>query len=151
MTAPYLAEKFEVSKRTINRDIDALAQAGIPIATTQGVGGGISIMSGYRVDKTLLTAADMQAVLAGLKSLDSVAGTNRYKQLMEKFSAGSSDILSSNSHILINLCSWHKQTLTPKIELIQKAIDTSKLIEFCYYSPGGESVRKMEPYLLIFQ
>ena len=46
ITAPELAETFEVSRRTINRDIDALCQAGIPIQTTQGVGGGIRIMSG---------------------------------------------------------------------------------------------------------
>ena len=45
VTAPYLAEKFEVNRRTIGRDIDALCQAGIPIVTHQGSGGGISIRS----------------------------------------------------------------------------------------------------------
>lgn len=54
-TAPELAERFEVSKRTINRDIEALNNAGIPISTTQGKGGGISIMEGYRIDRTILT------------------------------------------------------------------------------------------------
>lgn len=44
VTAPYLAEKFEVSRRTINRDIAAICKAGIPIVTTQGANGGISIM-----------------------------------------------------------------------------------------------------------
>ena len=86
VTAPYLAEKFEVSRRTINRDIEALCQAGIPLVTTQGSGGGISIMDGYRIDRTLLTSSDMQAILAGLRSLDSVAGSSRYQQLMEKLS-----------------------------------------------------------------
>ena len=47
-TAPKLAERFEVSKRTINRDIEALCKAGVPIRTSQGAGGGISIMEGYR-------------------------------------------------------------------------------------------------------
>lgn len=55
VTAPELAEQFEVSRRTIQRDIEALCRAGIPIATTQGAGGGISIMAGYRVDRTVLT------------------------------------------------------------------------------------------------
>ena len=59
-TAPELAERFEVSKRTINRDIEALNNAGIPISTTQGNGGGISIMEGYRIDRTILTSKDMQ-------------------------------------------------------------------------------------------
>ena len=53
VTAPYLAEKFEVSRRTINRDIEDLCKAGIPIVTKQGVNGGISIMENYRLDKTL--------------------------------------------------------------------------------------------------
>ncbi len=53
VTAPYLAEKFEVSRRTINRDVEALCKAGIPIVTTQGKNGGISIMDGYRMDRML--------------------------------------------------------------------------------------------------
>ncbi len=81
VTAPYLAEKFEVSRRTINRDIEHLCLAGIPLVTTQGQNGGISIMEGYQIDRALLTSSDMQAILAGLRSLDSVSGTNRYAQL----------------------------------------------------------------------
>ena len=64
VTAPYLAEKFEVSRRTISRDVESLCQAGIPIVTAQGKNGGISIMEGYRMDRTLLTSRDMQAILA---------------------------------------------------------------------------------------
>ena len=56
VTASYLAEKFEVSRRTINRDIEALCMAGIPLVTKQGTGGGISIMEGYKLDRTLLNA-----------------------------------------------------------------------------------------------
>ena len=59
-TAPELAERFEVSRRTINRDIEDLCKAGIPIRTVQGTGGGISIMDGYRMDRTILTSRDMQ-------------------------------------------------------------------------------------------
>ena len=92
-TAPELAEQFEVSRRTIQRDIEALCRAGIPVITAQGAGGGISIMEGYRVDRTVLTAPEMQAILAGLRSLDSVSGTRRYAQLMEKLSAGNHTLL----------------------------------------------------------
>ena len=70
VTAPYLADKFEVSRRTINRDIEDICKAGTPVVTSQGQNGGISIMDGYRMDKTLLTSSDMQAILAGLKSLE---------------------------------------------------------------------------------
>lgn len=150
VTAPYLAEKFEVSRRTISRDIEALCRAGIPVATAQGRNGGISIVEGYRMDRTLLTSGDMQAILAGLQSLDSVSGTNRYQQLMEKLSMGNKDVLASNRHILIDLSSWYRSSLAPKIELIQAAITRQERISFLYFAPRGESRRVMEPYYLVF-
>jgi predicted DNA-binding transcriptional regulator YafY len=151
VTAPYLAEKFEVSRRTINRDIEHLCLAGIPLLTTQGQNGGISIMEGYKIDRTLLTSSDMQAILAGLRSLDSVSGTNRYAQLMEKLSVGASNLLAGDQHILIDLSSWYKSSLAPKIELIHGAIEGAKQISFTYFSPKGESRRTVEPYDLVFQ
>ena len=104
-TAPELAEKFEVSRRTINRDIEDLCKAGIPIRTAQGTGGGISIMDGYRMDRTILTSKDMQMILAGLRSLDSVSGSRYYSQLMEKIQTGSSEFISGRDSMLIDLSS----------------------------------------------
>lgn len=150
-TAPELAERFEVSRRTINRDIEALCKAGIPIRTAQGSGGGISIMEGYRMDRTVLTSKDMQTILAGLRSLDSVSGSRYYGQLMEKIQSGSSEFISGRDFMLINLSSWYKGSLAPKIEIIQSAIENRNLLEFKYYAPSGESSRMMEPYYLVFQ
>lgn len=130
VTAPYLAEHFEVSRRTINRDIEDLCKAGIPIVTRQGVNGGISIMEDYKIDKTLVNYTEMQDILAGLRSLDSVNGTNRYGKLMEKLSAGSSDFMVGNQSVLIDLSSWYKDSLAPKIELIRTAIEKSRKLEF---------------------
>ena len=151
VTAPELAAQFEVSRRTIQRDIEALGRAGIPIATAQGAGGGISIMEGYRVDRTVLTAPEMQAILAGLRSLDSVSGTRRYAQLMEKLSAGKSGLVSGGAHMLIDLSSWYKSSLAPKIETIQTAIQQHQLVQFTYDAPKGTSVRRVEPYYLVFR
>ena len=150
VTAPELAEQFEVSRRTIQRDIESLCRAGIPIATAQGAGGGISIMEGYRIDRTVLTAPEMQAILAGLRSLDSVSGTRRYALLMEKLSTGTGGLVTSGAHMLIDLASWYKTSLPPKIELIQGAIEQHRTIHFTYYSPKGESVRTVEPCYLVF-
>lgn len=151
VTAPYLAKQFEVTRRTINRDIEDLCKAGIPIVTKQGVNGGISIMENYKIERTLLTNREMQDILAGLHSLDSVNGTNRYGQLMEKLLAGSSDFMSGSQSVLIDLSSWYKDMLAPKIELIRTAIESGKELEFLYYSPNGESTRNIEPYYLIFR
>lgn len=151
VTAPELAEKFEVSRRTINRDIEDLCKAGIPIITAQGGGGGISIMDSYRPSKTLLTSRDMQGILAGLRSLDSISGTKYYSQLMDKLKVGSSEFTCGRDSILIDLSSWYKNSLTPKIDMISKAIDERLILEFIYYSPKEESVRNIEPYYLVFK
>lgn len=151
VTAPALAGQFEVSRRTIHRDIETLCQAGIPIVTRQGTGGGISIMDNYRIDRTILTHGEMRDILTGLRSLDSINGTNRYGQLMEKLQAGSSDFMTGNQTVLIDLSSWYKQSLAPKIDLIRDAVDTRMELSFRYYSPKVESIREIEPYYLIFR
>lgn len=151
VTAPELAARFEVSRRTISRDVDALGRAGIPVVTRQGSGGGISLMEGYKLSPTLVTNAEMADILAGLRSLDSVDGANRYAQLMEKLSAGSSDFLTGDQSVLIDLSSWYGKTLAPKIEAIRAAIDGLRVLTFRYYGPGGESLREIEPYYLIFR
>lgn len=150
-TALSLAERFEVSRRTIGRDIEDLCKAGIPIVTRQGSGGGISIMEDYKVDRTVFTTREMQDILAGLRSLDSISGTNQYSLLMEKLSAGGSDFMTGNQSVLIDLSSWYKDSLSPKIETIRNAIDMGRELEFLYFSPKSEGKRRIEPYYLIFR
>lgn len=151
MTAPELAEHFEVSRRTINRDIESLCKAGIPICTRPGVGGGISIMEDYRLERTLLSTREMREILAGLRGLDSISGSRHYAQLMEKLCIGSSDFLNGRDYIWIDLSSWYKGSLSPKIEVIQTAIEERKILNFRYYAPKGEGDRSIEPYYLVFR
>lgn len=151
VTASELAEKFEVSRRTVIRDIEEINKAGIPIVTFQGQGGGISVMDGFRLDRTLLSNDDMKAILAGLKSLDSVSDTKRYRQLMSKLSAENPDTINMGNQIIIDLSSWDKAAVSDKIELIKNAIDGRLKIRFTYFSPTGETIREIEPYHLIFQ
>ncbi len=151
VTSSELAEKFEVSRRTIIRDIEDIEKAGIPIVTFQGQGGGISIMEGFKIDRILLSKDDMKAILAGLGSLDSISKTKRYRQLMSKLSSEYSDMLNSGNQIIIDLASWDKSVVSDKIELIKNAIDNHQKIRFTYFSPTGKSQREIEPYHLIFQ
>lgn len=151
LTSSELAEKFEVSQRTILRDIDTLNLAGIPVVSSKGHNGGISIMKGYKVDSTLLSSDDMKAILSGLSSLDSVSGTNRYRQLMEKLSADDTAAVNADNHIIIDLSKWNKTFISEKMELIKKAMEQRHTISFRYFSPNGESDRNIEPYHLVFQ
>ena len=151
VTIPQLSQRFEVSSRTIQRDIDTLCQAGIPIVSMQGYGGGLTIADGYRFNKTVLTKDELQAVLAGIKSIDSVSKTAYAQTLIEKFSGGKNAILAGQDMILIDLASWYQDSLTDKIETIKQAIFSREQLSFLYYSDKGESERTIEPYLVLFK
>ena len=148
VTAPELAERFEVSRRTINRDIEDICQAGIPLVTTQGYGGGISIADGFKMDHTLLTQEELQLVFSGLKGLDSISEKAHSPLLAEKLSAGTADLAGSFN---IDLASHYKDTLSQKIGAIKGAIQNRHLLSFCYYYEKGKSRRTIEPYQLIFK
>ncbi len=150
-TISELAEKFEVSYRTVIRDIEAINMAGIPIASERGKGGGVYIMSSYKIDRTVLSSEEMQFILTGLQSLDSVSGTNRYKQLMDKLSADSVSIIKSDDTVIIDLAGWDKTGLSKKIEMIKAAMENNETISFRYCAPNGSTEREIEPYHLIFQ
>lgn len=147
VTAPYLAEKFEVSKRTINRDIEALCLAGIPIVTEQGAGGGISIMDGFSLDTTVFTEDELSLIFAGLKSIDSVSQTSKAELLKEKIGG----VIPVSENMLIDLSSFYKESLSEKIELLKKAIDSRRRVTFRYYYDKGEEDKLIEPALVIFK
>lgn len=150
VTAPQLAEKFEVSRRTITRDVDALCQAGIPLVTTQGKGGGISIAAGYRLEAALLTQEELQTILAGVKSLDGLLNSDHMTALTEKLGAGRRQVLEADDLFLIDLATYYKDDLAKKMALVQRAVREKRTLRFCYYYAKGESMREVEPYRLVF-
>jgi len=149
-TAPRLAEKFEVNRRTIGRDIDTLCQAGIPIVTYQGAGGGISIAEGFKLDKNILTADELTGIIAALKGLGSVSEKSQIEKTLDKLHAGKDTVVSLTQPLIIDLSSHHKGRLTERIELIKKAILLRRMIHFDYFYDKGESRRCIEPYFVIF-
>lgn len=170
VTAGNLAERFEVSTRTIHRDVDRLCRAGIPLRTERGAGGGISIMEGYRLDRTVLTDADRGAILAGLRSLDSVSGTGCYRQLMEKLPKAAArrpdrpldgqrpsgdgpqaETGAADDCVVIDLASWYGPLLAPRLEALKGACLRRRLVRFTYCAPGGDSLRTVEPARLVFR
>lgn len=149
VTAPYLAEKFEVSRRTINRDIEDICKAGIPIVTTQGNNGGISIMEGFSLNTTVFTEQELTAIFTGLKSLDSVSNSASAEKLAQKIGGSSAIRLADN--MIIDLSSFYKDDLAAKIEKIKAAIKESKCIIFHYCYNKGEADKLIEPYLIVFK
>lgn len=143
-TMPYLAEKFEVSRRTIARDIDALSRAGLPVLTRPGEGGGVSLMEGHAVNSALLTREELTAILTGLKSLQSVSAAPETAGLSIKLG-------EEESCIEIDLASFYKEDLADKIRTIREAVGARRRIRFTYYSQKGESQREIEPMQVIYK
>ncbi|WP_343208665.1 YafY family protein [Anaerolentibacter hominis] len=150
VTAPELAARFEVSRRTINRDIEDICKAGIPLVTVQGYGGGISIADGYKIEKSLFTADELQSILAGLKGIDSVSKTSYLASLLEKLSSKENRV-AAEGIIGIDLASHYQIPLTRKIGLIKEAILNKHPISFRYYYEKGDCRRTIEPYRLVFK
>lgn len=150
VTAPELARRFEVSRRTIGRDIEDICRAGIPIITMQGYDGGIAIADSYKVDQTFFTQEEMEAVLYGLKGMDSVSKTSYFAKMVEKLSTKEHRILTDES-IVIDLASHAGYGLAEKIDSIREAIRQKRLLSFRYFSPRGEMLRRIEPYRLFFK
>ena len=149
VTTAELAERFEVSARTIARDVDRLCQAGIPIRSLRGHRGGLSIMEGYGLDRTILTNGDRAAILAGLRSLDRVSGPGCYRRLMEKLPPASESV--GDDCVVIDLASWYGPELAPRLELLKDACAVRRAVSFTYCAPGGESRRTVEPCKLVFR
>ncbi|WMJ83813.1 helix-turn-helix transcriptional regulator [Oscillospiraceae bacterium LTW-04] len=151
VTAPELAEKFEVSRRTIGRDIDAMCRAGIPVVAHQGSGGGISIAEGFKLDKSVLTADELSGIIAALKGIGSVSEQSNIERVLDKLRANTDAIVSMREPVIIDLASHDRGQLTDKIELIKRAVLYGQIIEFDYFYEKGESHRHIEPYFVIFQ
>ncbi|SFG92863.1 Predicted DNA-binding transcriptional regulator YafY, contains an HTH and WYL domains [Desulfotomaculum arcticum] len=156
--AKELADMFDVSVRTIYRDIEAINQAGIPIITYQGANGGISIAEGYRLDKSVLTNNELAAIVTALKSVStSYAGFNN-QILLEKLKSTvpPAHLESFNlmtQQVLIDLSPWGNDSgLKEKNTLLKQAIDALKTVSFEYCNAKGElSSREVEPHTLVLK
>ena len=84
ITVQELAVRFEVSRRTILRDIDTLNEAGFPVASRPGRGGGVSILKGYRQDKRLLSREDIASLFTALDGLKSLVGDGSVSALLAR-------------------------------------------------------------------
>jgi predicted DNA-binding transcriptional regulator YafY len=147
ITAPELARRFEVSRRTINRDIEDICKAGIPIVTKQGAGGGIYIQEGYKIDKSLLKSRELSNIIIALKGLGSVSRNGDIKALLKKIAiSGEQDDI-----ITIDLASYYKGSLSFKIDKLKEAIVNRKIVEFTYYGKNGEHERRIEPYQITYK
>lgn len=150
LTAKQLAEHFEVSVRTILRDIDTLSSAGIPVYTKQGHGGGISLVEGYTINKALFSEKEQRDILHALQG-SFAADKDSLGAAVSKLGA----MFSQNTQdwIEVDFSRWgHGKQDNQKFQLLKGAILDCLEIEFQYVSSGGTSAtRNIYPLKLVFK
>lgn len=149
-TAPELAKKFEVSVRTIYRDIDALSGAGIPIYAEAGRNGGIHLMNDFILDKAVLSEEEKQEILTALQSINSTKNISSHRTL-QKLSAIFN--LSSDNWIEVDFSRWgNKGTDNEKFELLKSAVIHQKCVNITYANSYGIiSERIVQPLKMAYK
>lgn len=150
VTAAELAEKFNVSIRTIYRDIDILSANGIPIYTSQGKGGGISIIDSYSIDKTILSDDEQKQILMALETVNAT-GEEDVSSALNKL--GSIFKKNSGSWVEIDFSNWEQNDDKKEyFSIIKNSILNKQAIKIIYANSKGEkSSRVIEPLKLIFK
>ena len=156
--AQELADMFEVSPRTIYRDIDAINMAGIPVRSMPGVGGGFEIMQEYKIDKKIFSTSDLSAIMMGLSGLSSMIRGDELVNALAKVKSFipvdvAKDIELKTNQIYIDLSPWMNNTdIQPQLESIKMALQESRLLSFEYVDRyGNKTSRIVEPYQLVLK
>jgi len=150
VTAKELAKRFEVSTRTIYRDIETLSSADIPVYMSKGKGGGISLLPDFVLNKAVLTDKEKENILSSLKAVNAVnlsETDTALKKLSSLFGESNADWIE------VDFSSWsNAQNETEIFNTIKSAILSKKVISFSYASAKGEQMtREAEPLKLCFK
>jgi Predicted transcriptional regulator len=151
-----LAERLEVSRRTIFRDIDSLGMAGLPVVVTRGAAGGVSLMKSYKVDKKLFTPKDIQSLIAGLRSYHQLLENKEIANTLTKLQSlaeGNDSLKQPLRHVSVDLePNPGNRSLRSLLKEVETAMNDSRYLLFHYTDKNGkETFRKAEPYQVVFK
>jgi predicted DNA-binding transcriptional regulator YafY len=158
ITARELADKFEVSIRTIYRDLEAMNLAGIPVVSYSGNNGGYGIMENYRIDRRLLSSQDITSILSALHGVNRTLDDKSLSLAIDKIASlvprdQSQNLMQNLEQVVIDILPWGDTPgRSADIRLLHQSIAAHKLVEFSYLNSKGEnSIRKAEPMTLLFK
>lgn len=150
VTAKSLAEQFEVSTRTIYRDIEVLSSAGVPIYTDKGNGGGISISENFRLKNAMLSQSEKENIIAMLKAFNAIGENDETTALLNKLSGV---FRTTDTCIEVDFSDWQNDgTIQRNFNELRESIINKRVVTMTYCNADGiNSVRKVEPLKLIFK
>ncbi|MEC0373573.1 helix-turn-helix transcriptional regulator [Paenibacillus chibensis] len=148
LSASMLAEEFQVSPRTIYRDIDAICAAGFPVVSYQGTNGGYGIMDGYKMDKSLLGSYDVNSLITVLRSLSTVFEDKRAQGTIERLQTIGPEHQAASLSVDLETC----RTEPDALPHLRTAIAERKVVRFDYIDVKNErTTRDMEPLRLHYK
>lgn len=150
VTAKELAERFDVSTRTIYRDVDTLSINGVPIYATKGKGGGIRLMDHYIMDRSVLSVEEQNNLMLGLETLKATNAEDVDEVIGKLKSLFHQD---QDSWIRVDFSHWGNDPLErKKFENVKEALISYRQINFDYYDAyGNKTERKAYPKQLLFK
>ena len=152
VTAKELAEYFEVSVRTIHRDLLDLSSVGFPVISQQGIGGGVSLLPNFRYSKSALNKEEMSMIFAGLNSFSVIDDSTKIKTLLAKLRLNDESKMLLENDVIIHFTSWNfNSPMIDRIKIIRKSIAAKTKIEMQYYGGKGHISVLVEPYKLVFK
>lgn len=153
ITARELSEKFQVSVKTIQRDMEIIERAGVPIVSFKGNGGGYGIIEDFKVNNSSMTKEEAALVNKLLKGLNSSYENAETIALVNKFESIKNVTGNSEDRLIIDFSKWGRgEGLNKIINIVDKAILNRNPIKFQYINGSGEcSERIIEPYKIIFK
>ncbi len=156
--AAELAKRFEVSVRTIYRDVDAINLAGIPVVSFQGNSGGLGIHENYRLDRQVLTLADMVSILSSLRSVSAAFESTELETALEKVKSlvpreKRAEVDALQDQIVVDILPWGYRAREKELmKDAYRALRGRRLLEITYRTYGGKtSTRVVEPMTLVYK
>jgi len=158
VSARELSEQFEVSVRTIQRDMETIDLAGVPVLSIQGPNGGYGIMETYKMDRRLLSMDDLYYIITALKGIGSSIDDHKIDNTIEKITGlipelGNDPFHDKNEKLNIDFSmrGGHKQN-QKNFGIVNKAVESERLLNFIYTNNKLETViRTIEPMTMVFR
>ncbi len=154
VTARELAEEFEVSVRTIQRDMDSINMAGIPIVSTKGVNGGYSIVKEFKIRNGFLKEDEHELLMTALNGVLKAYGDQQLQHIIDKLNVlKATSRQNKRSTIQLDFSGWGKaEKRSEKVQILKEAIESQRVVSFTYIDMNGNhSVRKVEPLTLLLK
>ena len=151
VTSRQMAERFEVSRRTILRDMDALSLAGIPITSLDGAGGGYQLEESYQLDHRAADRQDVELILVALRALSTAMDDSQLQSAIEKFQPLEKE--SGAEPLSVDLSVLNESARVQRnLRALRRAIREKSVVRITYVSAAGrEAMHEVEPLRLDYR